>query len=108
MFQTALNLTKNQPTAQTVAMAIRIVTGANYAWQKMHIQMNGDAKVCCFWTQGPSGNVVKEDPWEVWNSPTNQEIRKQLMGGELRPIAELATWLALIVRPRPFNVVKSR
>ncbi|MBN1517985.1 radical SAM protein [Candidatus Sumerlaeota bacterium] len=56
-----------------------------YAWQKMHIGLKGDARVCCFWTHGELGNVLDTDAAELWNNEVMVDARRKILTGDFPP-----------------------
>jgi len=51
---------------------------------QIHVTVTGDIKFCCFWTEGPVGNLLKDDFGQLWNSPAWRQLRRDLKEGRKR------------------------
>jgi radical SAM protein with 4Fe4S-binding SPASM domain len=54
-------------------------------FQQFHVNVQGEARVCCFWTQGSLGNIKDTSPEEMWNSPKFRAARRAILQGTLPP-----------------------
>ena len=54
-----------------------------YIFEVLQIDWDGTVVMCCedFESQYPLGNLTKQDPNEIFNSPKIQEQRRQMVGG---------------------------
>jgi len=52
-----------------------------FIWQQLHIEVDGNVRVCCFWTEGVIGNLFKQTPAEIWNSAGFREVRNKFKRG---------------------------
>jgi MoaA/NifB/PqqE/SkfB family radical SAM enzyme len=52
-------------------------------FQQFHVNVQGVARVCCFWTQGSLGNINETSPAEMWNSEQFQGVRRDILNGRV-------------------------
>lgn len=53
----------------------------DYVWNRMHVTVTGDIKFCCFWKDGATGNVLRDDPGAIWNGPEWVKLRRDIADG---------------------------
>jgi MoaA/NifB/PqqE/SkfB family radical SAM enzyme len=49
---------------------------------QIHVNVKGEIKYCCFWTEGSVGDLTKDDFGDLWNSPQWQSLRRALKDGK--------------------------
>lgn len=52
-----------------------------FIWQQLHVEVDGNVRVCCFWTEGSVGNLLTQPPSVIWNSPGFREVRNKFKQG---------------------------
>ena len=53
----------------------------DFLWQQLHVEVDGNVRYCCFWTEGDTGNLMEKSPAEIWNSKGFVEVREKLRRG---------------------------
>lgn len=48
---------------------------------QIHVNVKGEIKYCCFWTEGAVGDLTKDDFGDLWNSDSWQQLRRDLKEG---------------------------
>jgi MoaA/NifB/PqqE/SkfB family radical SAM enzyme len=48
---------------------------------QIHVTVKGEIKFCCFWTEGPVGDLTKDDFGDLWNGPEWRQLRADLAAG---------------------------
>lgn len=49
---------------------------------QIHVDVKGQIKFCCFWTEGPIGDLTKDDFGDLWNGPEWRKLRRALHAGK--------------------------
>ncbi len=52
---------------------------------QLHVEINGDVRVCCFFKQATIGNVLQTPVPEIWNHPLMMETRQAMAEGRMPP-----------------------
>lgn len=52
-----------------------------HIWQQLHVEVTGEVRYCCFWTEGETLKVLEHAPEAIWNSPGFQELRRRISQG---------------------------
>lgn len=53
-------------------------------WNQVHVTVSGDIKFCCFWTDGPVGNLLDTDFGDIWNGEEWTALRRDMKNGVKR------------------------
>jgi MoaA/NifB/PqqE/SkfB family radical SAM enzyme len=52
-------------------------------WQQLHVEVTGNVRYCCFWTEGTTGNILDQPVDALWNAPGFQDLRRDLSRGKI-------------------------
>lgn len=52
-------------------------------WEQLHIDIQGNVKPCCFWTEFKVGNIKEQSVDKLWNCEEIVEVRRQISEGKI-------------------------
>lgn len=52
-----------------------------HIWQLLYVDVTGEARYCCFWTEGETLKILEHAPEAIWNSPGFQKLRRRIRQG---------------------------